>query len=976
MKLNKEQIAFFAVVAVLGYMAWNLVSSTAADDARKSLKKMSRGGRAEAPPELETLAGALIGTDEVSWSTGGRNVFRAPREVEPMPPIDVPPPPRVTLPLAPPNPVPGPDVFNRLSRIATIETVDGVELPPREGSIFPDEDPEEETAEASNDEATPSSRPSSRPSGTARGTGVLGLRERAKRRELQLLEEERERLRKSREEEERRRRLDKVFWVNGDVWYGEVVNDAELPPGAEGLTRYDIKLRIDSVRNDAGLATAQRRAALADRNLEIRFRRDQNGRLRTPQVLQAANVRALEFGESAVNEFEVKRRQTAADDVDGHLALASNLMAEGEFERAKRHLTGLIERGHDRRDVWVRLSTAARRAFDYDVELQALQDGLARYEGDADLLGALGRFYSRIGLRELAEEQLKRALEAAPRNPRVQAAWGRHILDGGLHHRGEAERAFEHLRRASRGRFELADEKLEILCDLAEAALATGNLSQAGRNFGDVLAQDEDHVRAKVGLGAVTYLQGDHDAARGHLEAALEKDPYHGAAFFNLGLVLMAQEAWVDARDRLYDSIEADPLLTAQAHAALGYLHERLGDPQKALAEYEAARDADGRDPEIALLTARGYLRNGDPTAAAELLDQAAIGMPEQYDVLAHSADAALERSSWPTSLRYIERAYEFAKEKSKVAAETLLVRKAQALVQTGQLDDAKKTLEEARRQRATDRVELGLAHYYYVEGNHNEALKRFQAVARDLEKDESPLAEYARRYAVAIEDNLAKTVWTDHFNRVSTGGDLLRDWRSHAPGSGVNITLNRNQVAFKGTQRQSDVCSSILQRRQGGELVSFEASVFADRDMAAYAGIALLTFRNNRKEQNPYVDLFSGGRAFDALLLAKTPDGKVAWRQVRKAEAGRWQIVENLAWPKKGGDSVRPVRFGIEVADRKKGTFVLRMDGQTVADSVVQRTLAKAKDAQLWAFTQAEIDRLVDVCFDDVRIVTKRKKR
>lgn len=973
MKLQKEQITFIVVILLVGWLTFSAIS-----DGKSGKKaRKSRGSGRVQQHDLSTLPAAFLALDEESWQIAGRNIYHAPSEHSPLPPLSLEVPPRPPLPVSSPQPLPGIDAFHRTRLVAAIDAVEGIVLPPREERV--EDTAVDEEDEEDQDQTAPPTQPvvkeiddKAKKDRTVKK--ILGMRERLAKKAREKVEEARAELEREQETVARHRTLDKIHWA-GETWHGEILNDAVRKPGSPGFDRYEIKLKIDQIRADTELSTTQREDALRDRELEIEFRRwkDREKKFDRKQKLSPVNIQSLEFAEGAVNEFEIAKRTTPPEDAAAHLAMSRKLMDAGEYRLAKEHLSWMLTKGHTLRDVYVALADAAQHDFDFDVEMKALDEGLEHSREDAALLASLGEVYSRLGVYNLANDTFDRAVQLSPRSARVNSRYGAYVLEHAPRLRGTSARALQHLQRAAAMRMEDRAEKARLMINLAAAHLAAGDISNAAQAYADVNSADPANIAGILGLGSVAFARGDFDGAKTRYNEALERNPENGRAYYDLGLCALAQKDWRAARDAFYDAMFVDPLLSARARCALGYLYEKLGQAGEAQIHYAAAYEVDPVDPEVLMWYGRGFLLIGDYPKALESLQAALVKMPEQFDVLAALADATFNLQRYADSLRFIDKALALYGGSS-----TLMVRRAQTLSRLRRFDEAKAALDQAKQKEASNEVELSLAYHYYVGGNHEEALKRFRRVERELDrKDESAIAEYARSYSEEISENLAKQVWTDHFNRVSTGRDLLRGWKSYAPASGVSVNLIGNQVSFAGKQKKSEVPSCIFQQRNGRLFVSFEASFLAPRAGEFTTGVGIFSFRKNTGEQNPFVDMFSNGIVYEGLIVAKTPEGRLAWRRITRYEMGRWQAIDEEVWPANNSGDPRPMQIGIAVADAKKGTFDILVNGGVAVAGVDGKGLQRSnKDLQLWAFTQAEIDKRVEVKVDDVRIVTRKTAR
>jgi tetratricopeptide (TPR) repeat protein len=980
--MKKEQIAFVVILLLLGFLGY---TTLAGSDGQGAIAKRSRRGRTAQSRDVASLKPAeqaLFSLNESSWSGVGRNVFRAPSDYASLPPVPLPPPPRSMMPPARPVPSPGFDPFRRVKLVAEFTPAEGVDLAPRSASGLDAVFGEEVETGQEGDDAIGLGDPEAivgvevpekpEPRLSRSEKKIKSLADRLKKNALDLIEQEREEIEQTGEDLEKKQELDKLHWAS-EVWIGRILNDAEKRAGQEGYDKYELKLRLDAIRADADLSAAERDAALADRELEVEFQRWRDGKFDRVQKYGAQNLQLIEFGDTARNRFELGIRAADAKDVAAQLDLVKGLVAAGGYDRAKNHLLEMGDEARKVRAYHVALADVAARDFDYDTQMRAISAGLEAFPADADLLAMRGSVESRLGLADRARASLEKALEVEPRNVRALAALGRHLLDQGPTTRDTPERAAALLKKALAGDFNVEDDRRRTLVDLGRARLALGQVAEAKTSFSDVLVDDPENEDAKMGLAATAFLSGDTELARATAEEVLAVNPLAGRAYYLLGLCDLEEEKWENARDHIYDAFEADPFLTARAQVALGYLFERLGRRTDAQAAYASALEADPQDPEVILAHGRGLLLAGDFEQARDYLERALNMMPGQFEVMALLSETNFQLERFEDALRFTDAAIEFAPQSNE-----LLLRKAHVLMRLSRFDEAKAILDQAKQQEDSVEAELAYAYYYYARKNADESLKRFRAALKRFEREnKSPLANYARRYEYEIAENLAMQVWSDGFNRAGTGRDLLRGWESYAPASGVQITLDDGRVRFTGKQRESDVASSIFQRRTAKELVSFEATLAVDSGAGFTAAIALLTFRKKTGNQNALVEKASGGLAYSGIIVGKTPEGRLAWRSVERYELSPWQEVGDGRWPAAVEGTPTPLAIGIAVDQQNRGRYDILVNGRAAATGIEIKGLGRAnREVQLWVFTQAEIERRIEMGVDDVRIVTRQEGR
>lgn len=960
MKLNKEQITLIVAAPLIGWLSYQAFMGNALPAPKSKAPTVQT-----AAPELSSLKESLFSLDDGSWNADGRNIFTAPSDEAALPPVVLPVPPRSPLPITAPMPIPGPDPYTRLPFTKPLTSAKGVTLAPRqEPGEAASEEPEEATA------ANGANAP-------AEGTAASqpAWKEKIGKTAQQRIEEERKKKEAQEEAAARREKLDQIQWMNGDIWYGEVVNDFETPAGAKSLDRFAIKLKIDAIRGDTAVGDEEKAKRLADRDLEIHFRQDSNGKLGRRQTLPTVNVRAIEFAKTPVNVYQIARRTTPKENYEVQFGLARNLLAAGEWEFAKRQLLLMLENGHMQRDVYTSLYDAAEGAFDHDAAMRAINDGLAKFPDDPELVGALADVYARFGVGNVAEQAFKKVLSGGTRLPKIAARYGRFAVARGFARRGDAAAAIDLLTRAADGRFDAVVEKLAVNIDLATAYIGSGNYQEARRILTDVLTADPTNADALNAMGSVELLTGHIMEAKVKFEAVPSSHRGYGRALYNLALAGLWGGDWQAARDGFYAAIDADPLLTAQAHIALAYLYRAVGQTTDALNEVDLAIEADPQSPEVLLAAAGQWLANGDWDRANGAYEKVIGDMPDQFDALIGLAECAFQLQKPLESLKFTDQALA---QMPKLGP--LVLRRAQILVKLGRMPEAKKALDEAKSVMPGEETDILMAYYYYNDGNYTEAKNRLQTMAQAAEAkgQGSAVGEYAKRWFKEVDDNLSKRVWLDLFNRTLAGGEIGYGWTTYARASGIRAGLAKNGVTFAGTQKQSEMPTTIYQELPSSEFVSFEAGLAMRATDENYAGIGLLRFqRKSGKEaaQSPYIGKETDAPASEGLLLAKTPEGRIAYRTIQNTTLSNWTVIGAEKWPDTApGAEPAQVSLVIEVQDAKKNLFRLRLGERTLAGDIEVKGLVRAGQTfQLWVFTQAEIDKKIDLKVDDVRII-KRK--
>lgn len=190
-----------------------------------------------------------------------------------------------------------------------------------------------------------------------------------------------------------------------------------------------------------------------------------------------------------------------------------------------------------------------------------LRRHLAEAPDDVDARSLLARSQARLGLRRAALEQLSLVLAVRPDDTAALRT--------------------------------LAE--LQAVAGHEDAALATAARLRDAGETGDWLDELE---------GRLLFRIGRHEEAAGPLGRALEARPGSPSLLKLAGLNALRRgdEHLAEARDRLERALSLEPA-DAALHNSLGFVHERLGDPEGAYLHYvdaehvsgEAVRYADNR---------------------------------------------------------------------------------------------------------------------------------------------------------------------------------------------------------------------------------------------------------------------------------------------------------------------------------------------------------------------------------------------
>ncbi len=247
---------------------------------------------------------------------------------------------------------------------------------------------------------------------------------------------------------------------------------------------------------------------------------------------------------------------------------------------------------------------------------------------DPLILTCLGGVLQRLGRRERdpamldeAEQVLRRALERAPAYANAHVRLGNVLGDG----KGDYGAAEAQYRKACR----LDPTDVVARTNLGIALTHLGRWPEALEALDEALGLDAEYAGAHAQRGTVLRLLRRPEESLVSLDEAIRLDPEQAAFYFERGQTLEVLKRYSEARRAYERSLRLDPDSVA-THIALGAMQANyLGDPDRALEEFEEAlrlTPEDARDHDTAVLHhnfGQVYRTKGDWKRAAEAFRRA-----------------------------------------------------------------------------------------------------------------------------------------------------------------------------------------------------------------------------------------------------------------------------------------------------------------------------------------------------------------
>ncbi len=916
---------------------------------------LRRPGRAAAAPDAEqatALEGAFLAADEVAWSEAHRNVFQAPRETENLPPLEMstPPLPALLHPGLAMLPVVGGSLEDRARFMNTKDSAAAPVPAKRAGSGAPAGTGAGAAAGSASDAAAELD--------TVSVPGPLSFAERLRLSTEERLKRERLAADAGRAQQDRRAAMDMLQWISGEqVWGSVEMLDRKLD-------RYDTKRKIDALRGNAALGEDDRRRQLDA--LQIVFKEDRGvGKPVTRHVLSGSQVARIDFAATPLNKYHLRRRELKEDDLAAQEGLARELFDAGEFEAAAKHVSAVHTRGLKSLRTLTLEVDCEQKLLRYEGERAALLRGLTQFPEDAGLLARDGQLSLRLGLLPEARAAFRKALEKDAACALAHLGLARIAL-----RESDARAALLAARSAETGTGLAKSGMIDALVIQGEAQLLLGEEGAARSSFEKALDVDARQPAALAGSAVLALLGGGVDAAKTLVDRGRAANPYDGRLALLDAVILFRKGAFAEARVQFQTAAELDPLLAAKALAGLSALEEKAGNLTGALGQADAALLADPGSLDARSQRARALFLLGDFNAARDEYLAVLAKRPGDADLFAALGDCHLRLGGWTEAARFYARAAAADAAYPDLAGRQLLA--AVKRRRFAEADDAVRRLTtEAGR---VPFMQAVTAAYHYARAQTEEALRRLRVLG---EQKVAELSPWAAGSLVVIEENLNKEVWTDAFGR--SGGQLQRAWQKdvgtgYAKGSGVNVAIDDGRVVLRAKEQKgvTDQPTSIWQERLTRQVYSVAVDLEAKPVAGVLAGLYVMAFNKSSREPDPFPGLMrrdGGHHAHVGLQVAVSPEGDLVWRRVVQGKASEWTPT-GTKWP----ESARG-QIGLQLVDAQKSVWRVLLDNQpAMADIEVPGLARRPGNLELGVFTQAGVDRPVDVGADNFTLVTWKK--
>jgi len=684
------------------------------------------------------------------------------------------------------------------------------------------------------------------------------------------------------------------------------------------------------------------------------------GHPRNPLVI--ADLLVLKRKTTTVQEACRERSRDAAADPAAHVALARDCIDCELLDEAAAALRKAAEVEPKHGAAYVLLADLCLSRGDRDGEVGALQAAveagaaspavrlrLARCCFEYDLLG-LAHQHCAAGFEAATEATLDAVAKGETVAPTAQVAQSllrlaaeARLLDG----RGaEADRLLRALAAT-------APDDPAVRNAQALSHLMAGRVEPAAALLRQVAEATEPPASALNNLGAVLFQQGDYAEALARFQACRAAAPGHTKAAANAVLAL-ATLGRLDDADKLLATIEDRPTACVAWHLAVGYLHERAGRVDEAVAAYRSVLDIDRSVLDSLCGLARCHLRQGDAEAAAKRFAQARLLRPADPGVLRGLATSLYLRG------RFAEAAEALGPLAGEQAEARDLVRLAIASLRVaGRRRDAAALLDRALVAAPVPEPYALAAKAYAAHAGLAGSRERAEELFREAQAA-TDVPEVARYAADAIRRIFVAR--GEEFTTLTFQGEdtprLPEGWA--AAGSGVPAPVIRgNVLCFQGQPT-----ASVLRRVARGVALSAPGEGGAPRLFSRFEARVAVPMTNQAAVG---ISLGVGETRFQVALrtiLEPQPSRRLAWRVLRGEEAGPWSDLPGL---------VAAERFALGIAVGDGAVDVFR-NGRAVGRQIPFPELAGAADSiELGLFAAPDAGQQCLYTVREVELVWKK---
>ncbi len=436
------------------------------------------------------------------------------------------------------------------------------------------------------------------------------------------------------------------------------------------------------------------------------------------------------------------------------------------------------------------LAAILRRARDVEGELAIYRGAVEAGWADAGLYAGYARLVADMGLPERAGELLDESAGVSRGSAEVSFVRGLLAAQS-----GRTSEALAALKSATQFSVDVPFDDGEVALAYGGVLMAAGRLDDARREASRLLLEDAGAVGALRLLAATHAAEDDLGTASETLGSALALAPDDASVLTDAGVLAWRSADGAGALRLLGRARDLDPYRAAAPTLAMGFLHEDAGLPEVARELYGQVLLAEPGHPEALYRLGRNQRRDGDPSGAVSTLREALRLSGPDVLLLLELARASVDRGRFHEAQRYLREAERLEPDNGEVQWALGL-----AALRAGDAFGARSPLEQAVTL-GQPGAHVALAVAAYRRGEEDDALDHLGEVEKAFAgRGDDPQALYAAEQEARIRRNRARRQWLDHFGRST----LQRGWTEHQWDGSPRVFLDDGALLIEGRMERT----------------------------------------------------------------------------------------------------------------------------------------------------------------------------
>jgi len=345
---------------------------------------------------------------------------------------------------------------------------------------------------------------------------------------------------------------------------------------------------------------------------------------------------------------DVLKKVTAIDEknVRAYISLARIAGSQKRFTEAEEYLTKAVEVRPEDPDPRLELARLYEQRGEFEEAEKTLEQALARNQNSVTLLGQLGNFFVRRSNFKAAEDSYLKMAAQAPDSVGPKMTLGAFFA---------SQQNWHEALRWMKDAQGLRPKDVEIQNAIASLYMDMGKPEETRRLIDEVLEKDRSNLRARLLKARLLLKDRQWPKAADILEAVIRDYPRHAGAYYELGLVYVAEKDQNKAKGALLKAVEYNPgNLNARILLAESYLAERA--PDLALEQLKVVLEGQPKDYRTQILAGTAYLLKRDLKTARKAFSHAIELRPDNPTAYYRLAIVSRRENQYGETMKHLDK--------------------------------------------------------------------------------------------------------------------------------------------------------------------------------------------------------------------------------------------------------------------------------------------------------------------------------